>query len=145
MSMSGRTTAKRKIQIRKYVTQQSKNMQHHCDPFLPEDEDAFSCNLLSPNSGQFSFGRAYVPDNESVPFDDILTSKINLDEADRFIAALRLPARKPAVKLPADKLVKLRVITSVDLATFRAESEKLQEMKLADSQDPPEEDDETII
>jgi hypothetical protein len=140
MSLGGRRTAKPKIQIRQYLTQQSKKMQHHCDPFLPEDDDARSRNLLHPKIARFTFRTSCVPDNESAPFDDILTSKINPDEVNRFIAALRMPAGRPVAKL-----FKLRVFTSAGLATFRAESEKLDQMKFADAQDPPEEDDRALV
>jgi len=139
-ALGGPKSAKRKIQIRQYVTEQSKKMHSFSDPFMPEDEDAVSENLLNPPKGKFTFRTTYAPDSECDHMDDILSSKIDLDEADKFIASLKIPSKLQAPKAPTKKVIQPRVFTHVDVSAFRAESEKLERLRLADSQDTEDDD-----
>jgi hypothetical protein len=129
--LGGPKTAKRQIQIRRFMTEQQKIIQSHSDPFLPNSDPE---DTLNPPVAELSFKAAYVPEHELQPGDGILSSKVNLDEADRFIAALRLPKRMQS----GQQLPKLRLFTYVDLEKFRVESNKLDRMRFAEAEDPPE-------
>jgi hypothetical protein len=135
-ALGGPKTAKRTIQVRRFLTEQQKIRQSHSDPFLPNRDVA---ETLNPPLSKLSFKAPYVPESDSQPVDGILSSKVNLDEADRFIAALRLPKRQTSVTFIEPRQT-IRVLTQVGLVTFRAESDKLDKMRIAESEDPPEDD-----
>jgi hypothetical protein len=141
--LAGPKTAKRKIQIRQYVTEQRKLLQRHSDPFVPEGENVASPNL-NPRVVKLSFKTRYIPDSEEVQVDEILSSKINLDEADKFIAALKIPTKRSPGKGTPERRYKPKVFSLFDLSTFRKESERLEKLRLAEAEDP-EEDDNDII
>jgi hypothetical protein len=142
--LAGPKTAKRKIQIRQYVTEQRKLSQRHSDPFAPESENTASPNL-NPRVVKLSFKTVYIPEAEEARVDEILSSKINLDEADKFIAALKIPVKRSCpVKGNPEKHYKPKVFSLFDLSTFRAESERLEKLRRAEAEDPEEDDDDLI-
>jgi hypothetical protein len=139
--LAGPKTAKRQIQIRQYVTEQNKLSQRHSDPFALESENAASPNL-NPRVAKLSFKTTYTPETEEARVDEILSWKINLDEADRFIAALKIPSKRSSLaKGSPEKGYKPKVFSLFDLSTFRAESERLKKLRLAEAEDPEEDDD----
>jgi hypothetical protein len=141
--LAGPKTAKRKIQIREYVTNQRFAKQSQSNAFLPDcEEETEQCN--SPERVKYTFRLNYQPDLDSDDSDEILSSKVDLDEADRFIAALRIPGKRTSTPTNVEKKSKHVVLSTVDLSAFRKESERLEELRLAQSEDPPEEDDRLI-
>jgi hypothetical protein len=143
-SLAGPNTAKRKIQLRQYVTEKSKRTQSHSDPFLPDDENDSSPNL-NPRMAKLSFTTAYVPEPDLCPTDEILSSRINLDEADRFIATLKMPSRRRPTRQTRDEPYKPQFFAHLDLSAFGAVSERVERQRFAGAEDPDEDDDYDII
>jgi hypothetical protein len=132
-------TVKRKIQIREYVATQRRTAAYS-DPFAPQEElDPRSTLKARPVSFRFK-KKGYQPEDDPDYPDEILTKKVDLDEADRFIAALKLPTKSLVKDHPA-KPLKPRLFTSSDLSLLHRESEKLEQARLALSEDPVIEDD----
>jgi hypothetical protein len=142
--LSGPKTAKRKIQLRQYVTEESKRTQGHSDPFLPEDENDSPSNL-NPQMKKLSFRTEHIPDLELQSTDEILSSGINLNEADRFIASLKMPSRRRRTNQARNEPYKPRVFMQLDLSPFRTASEQYEHWQVAEADDPPDEDDYDII
>jgi hypothetical protein len=134
-ALGGKRTAKRRIQIRQYVSERAIQAQCQSDPFMPDDENLSSEYVLNCRPVKLSFQLSYVPETEGNRPDEILSSKINLDEADRFIAVLRIPSHSPSKR---SQLVTPRVHTPVDLSSYRAECEKLEKLRLTEVEDPSE-------
>jgi hypothetical protein len=111
-------------------------------PFVAEAENLPASNLLNVRPMKLSFKARSVNEEESDPVDEILSKKINLDEADRFIAVLKMPTRRTSVKTHA--IVKPTALAPVDLSYFRQESERIERMRMAEADDPPETDDDDI-
>lgn len=150
--LGGPNTAKRRIQIRQYI--QDKQSKNKClsDPFdntAKEERDT----ELNPKLKNLRLNKKYQIDteSESESSDEILSGRINLDEADRFIASLKLPNKKKQKKIikkdrtsTSDGVKIPKLIMSIDMDAFKKESEKLQKMIEADSKDISEEDDQII-
>ena len=131
MSIGGRNTAKRKIQVRKFVAEQFHAVRSFSNPFLDEENSAGDC--LKPKESAITFGVGkYEPDDseESESDDQILSKKVNLDEADRFMASLRLPRarsreEKMHVAIPMEPL---------DLEKLEIGAEMMRKVQLRESQ-----------
>jgi hypothetical protein len=141
-ALGGRHTAKRRIQIRQYLAERTLESREYSNPFVPDDDNPPGGLVLNVRPVKLSFRTAYVPDEETEPADDILSPTIDLDEADRFISVLRIPNH--SCSPGPGTLVKPRVLTAVDLATFQAASERLDRLqrKEAEDTDDSEEDEE---
>ena len=145
-ALGGPRTAKRKIQIRQYITEQNKAMQSYADPFVHDENDGSQAWQVKPMS--FSFKTDYIPDygskEEPVISDGILSRKVDLDEADRFLAGLRLPRGKKQKKVVQEQKKSSPVITPMDLADFKTQNEKLEKVLRAETigESPEEEEDE---
>jgi hypothetical protein len=98
-------------------------------------------SVLNVRPVKLSFKTEYVPDVETSTPDDILSRGINLDEADRFIASLRIPSRKTRTAQNAEW--EPTYATAVDFSTFHAEAERLERLRFAGIQDPSEDDDDS--
>jgi hypothetical protein len=140
--LGGRHTGKRRIQIRQFITERGLQSKRQSTPFAAEDENVPTSNLLNVRPMKLSFKTQFVIEAEPDPVDEILSSKINLDEADRFIAVLRMPTRRTPVR--AHGPVKPAALAPVDLSSFREESERIERMRMAEVQDPSETDDDLI-
>ena len=89
--------------------------------------------VLKPREMKFSFKHNYKPDDseDSENDDEILSSKVNLDEADKFIASLKIPKvkkKEQKEERPAAPFVPL------DLTVFKEETEKLTKIRMRESQ-----------
>jgi hypothetical protein len=98
-------------------------------------------SVLNVRPIKMSFKTECVPDVETSTSDDILSRGINLDEADRFIASLRIPSRKTLTA--SNAAWEPTYVTSVDFSTFHAETEKLERLRFAGIKDPSEDDDDS--
>lgn len=149
--IGGPNTAKRRIQIRRYIQEKQTKNKCYSDPFDNTAKEEKNVDL-NPKLKKISIKKKYQLDSEqeSESSDEILTGKINLDDADRFIASLKLPKKKSQNKIIKKEQTKCeqvrapKLIMPVDLEAFKKESEKLQKMIEADSQDKDEEDDNII-
>jgi hypothetical protein len=72
-----------------------------------------------------------VSTDEPDPADEILSAKINLDEADRFIASLRMPNRRAPMRTQTTVIP--AVLAPVDLSHFRQESERIERLRMAEA------------
>ena len=139
--VGGRNTAKRKIQVRKFVEERFNAVREYSNPFLSEEEDS---ECLRPRELKLSFKRDYVPDDseESDSEDQILSRRVNLDEADRFIASLKMPkARGKSAAGTAAPPVGLCL--DIDMSKLERESERVRRLRLRESQgDEGEEEEE---
>ena len=140
--IGGRNTAKRKIQIRKYIAEQFHAMRTYSDPFLHDESEGE--DTLKPRELKFSFKGHYKTESTdtSDDEDEILSSKVNLDEADRFIAALKLPKRKKQQQ--EAKQEKPAPFVPLDLTVFKEETEKLEKIRMRESQGESDESEEQI-
>ena len=138
-ALAGKNTAKRKIQIREYIEERSKAMRSHSDPFVC-DENAGS-HVMNLGPMKFSFRTDYIPDNSSDEdegdTDGILTRRMNLDEADRFLAALRMPKLSKAKNKPQTTKP---LIIPVDLKALKEQSDKLEKLRMAEATGEEEEE-----
>jgi hypothetical protein len=125
-SLGGPKTAKRKIQIRRYITEHG--MKHvQSDPFLPDQGESDS-NWPSPVPLKLTFKIAdRTSHTEEKPSDDILSRRVDLDEADRFIAALRLPSGTAWVK--EEKMTKTVLLSHTEITTFDETVAKLEKLR----------------
>lgn len=140
MSIGGRNTAKRKIQVRKFVSEQFRAVRSFSNPFLDDDNGAEDC--LKPKESAITFGVGkYVPDDseESESDDQILSKKVNLDEADRFMAALRLPRTRSR----EDKMRVAIPMEPLNLEKLEIGAEMMRKVRLRESQGEMEEEEET--
>jgi hypothetical protein len=147
--LGGPKTAKRKIQIRQYLTERQATASHS-DPFLPQDESD-ARDQLSPRIPRFRFTTQYVADEtpeeiDETPeeIDEILSKKVNLDDADRFVASLRIRPKRTRTPQPVQKAHKFKNIETKLLATARKELGVLAEIQMADCIDPSEDDEQLI-
>lgn len=135
-ALGSRHTAKRRIQIRKYLDQRYQHNREFSDPFAQEDNE--TTNVLKVDTVKYSFKTDYIPEKDSDDEQDkdgilIIPNEDSLAEADRFIAALKIPKMKAAWSLQQPKLKRIRVAPSYDLLKeFREESAKLEKMKSTD-------------
>lgn len=137
-TLGGKNTAKRKIQIRKYIEERSKAMRQHSDPFVQDENDG--SQVLKVGTMKFSFKTDYIASDDSEfedePQDDgILTKKLDLNEADRFMASLRMPKMKKhkQQRLPPP-------VVTVDLDALRVQSEMVEKMIMAEAVEHEEEE-----
>ena len=141
-TLGGKNTAKRKIQIRRYIEERSKAMRQHSDPFVQDENDG--SQVLKVGSMKFSFKTDYIASDDS-EFDDeqhdygILTKKLDLNEADRFMASLRMPKAK-AKKHSQQRLPPPAPVVTVDLDALRAQSEMVEKMIMAEAVEHEEEE-----
>ena len=139
-TLGGKNTAKRKIQIRRYIEERSKAMRQHSDPFVQDENDG--SQVLKVGSMKFSFKTDYIASDDSEfddePHDDgILTKKLDLNEADRFMASLRMPKAK---KHSQQRLPPPAPVVTVDLDALRAQSEMVEKMIMAEAVEHEEEE-----
>ena len=147
--IAGPNSAKRKIQIRQYIQDKQNKKKCFSDPFDNTVEEGDSIKDLNPRLRKFNFTRKYKVEKEnndsSDDSDEILSGKINLDEADKFIASLKLPKKRKRKSTTNDKqFSSMKFISSTDFQTFKEESDKLMKLRIADSQDQSDEDDNII-
>jgi hypothetical protein len=140
--LAGPKTAKRKIQIRQYLADH-RSSSTHSDPFLPLT-DSDSQIILTPRLRKFSFQSRYFPDEPPEEVDEILSKKVDLDAADRFVASLRINTKGVPAPKHVQKISKLKAVEAKLLATAGMELENLSQIQLADCIEPSEEDDEII-
>ena len=138
--IGGKNTAKRKIQVRQYVEEMSKSMRSHSDPFAQDDAD--EPDVLKPGTLKFSFKTDYIASSDSdleenEEKDDILAKKLDLDEADRFMAALRMPKLRKSRE--SSNSVK-PVVLPMDLSALKAESERIERLIMAEAVEHEEEE-----
>jgi hypothetical protein len=139
VAIGGRHTAKRRIQIRQFVAKCGVQSKRQSDPFVPDNEDLSPAEVLNVRPVKLSFKAGYAEDSDVDVSDEILSAKINLDEADRFIAVLRVPS----VSHVFHPTVKPRLLTPVDLEMFRKQSEKLERLRWEQAEDSSEHEEDT--
>ena len=140
--VGGRNTAKRKIQVRKFVEERFNAAREYSNPFMSEEEES---ECLRPRELKLSFKRDYTPDDseESDSEDQILSKRVNLDEADRFIASLKMPkARTKGLATTPAPPVSLYL--DIDMSKLEMEAERVRKLRLRESQgDEGEEEEES--
>lgn len=146
ISIGGENTAKRKILIREYMNEKRTLKYSKSNPF--EEDDVSEDENENGKTKDQKPKKAYIPEelpydkNENV--DEILTKNINLDEADKFIASLKLPKKKKEKNTFIESKPSKQkhfYFAEFDFTRFQKESEKLQALYLAESQDKEEFDD----
>lgn len=141
--LAGKNTAKRRIQLRNFITDMSNAGKKYSDPFAQDEND--SSQVLRVKNVKYSFKTDYIPESSSSDEEDRdgilrIKKKNCLDEADRVIAALKLPKVQKAEKPPQPQRVK--VTSAHDLvAEFREQSQKLEKMRMVQAIGESEEDD----
>lgn len=134
--LGGKDTAKRKIQIRKYLTAKIAESCVWSDPFQEEPDDS---PILKPRNVKFSFKTDYIPDESDSTEDEIL-KQVDLDEADRFLAALKIP-KNPSRTNYSPKVVRnYAKSATADLDEFRAQTERLEKARMKESIGDSEDD-----
>ena len=146
--LAGKNTAKRQIQIRRYMQRLYNTERTYSDPFAQDEND--DSQILRVGKVKYSFKTDYIADKESdddqFDRDEILIAKeSSLDEADRVIAALKIPRNKESVSIRQQKVKKVKLEQAFDLlAEFKEQSKKLEELRRAEAVEESEGDDELI-
>lgn len=145
--LAGKNTAKRQIQIRKYLNELHKTERKYSDPFDPDENDG--SQILRVGKVKYSFKTDYIVDKEySDNFDRdeiLITKEDSLDEADRLIAALKIPRNRESASIRQQKMKKYKITNSCDLIQeFKEQSRKLEKLRMVEAIGESEEDDQLI-
>lgn len=148
--LGGPKTAKRRIQIRKFIEEERRKYKRYSSPFVGDSSDSDMVLSLTPPQSSFHACNIMSDSENEEDKDEILIKGINLDEADKFIASLKLPCRRN-VKKNVEKIAehkKKKIIPLYcqdDLEQFKKTCEKLNKIKSKDVAGSDESTDELII
>lgn len=146
-ALAGKKTAKRRIQIREFITKQTNSKKVPSTPFIENEDENFEA--MCPKPLNFTFKTDYIRDAESDDSDerdDILTARVNLDDADRFISALKIPRKRVATRSDRERRVAANArVTPLDLSAFKATSERVAKILAAETTGECEEEDDNLI
>ena len=142
-----KNTAKRKIQIREHFMNQMQTKRYFSDPLQVPDngndtDDSSDLEIFEELKKQKKLHlNQDSGNNEEVP-DDILSTNVNLDDADKFVTSLGLKKRK---KIIPKKPAFVPRVTPKETASFKEQAEHLKRIKEIETQGNEEEDDENLI
>ncbi|KAK8885276.1 hypothetical protein M9Y10_040722 [Tritrichomonas musculus] len=139
--IGGKKSAKRKIQIRKFI--ESAIKLSYSDPFIEDDSEVEQCaQFFEPT--KMSIRLRYVESNPE-PFDDVdpdgILVKPNLEEADKFISSLKLQKNVSPTQNNKPVYKYVEKISKQELDAFRNQCEFLSRLKmeeLKEDSDPEE-------
>ena len=150
--IGGKNTAKRKINIRNYLKQQVNLRSSPSSPFLNGDSDEdissssndttielYNSNTKKKYSSNIDFEK-YLPKEN---LDEILSPNVNLDQADRFIASLKLPKKRIQNLKSLPKKTKI-LFSAEDFFQIKEKGDYIDQLMLLESQDHDEVDDSLI-
>lgn len=136
--IGGVRTAKRKILLRKYLTEQMCQPRCYQSPFVEDDEEDSKYPILNVTQPKKKYKELDIEEEEeeeeNEDDDEILRKKINLDEADRFIASLKLPGPKRMKEMLKKNEPSCKAVLTApdDIEKFKIGFQKLKKMQMAE-------------
>jgi hypothetical protein len=137
-------TGKRLINVRHFMEKSYEHQRCCADPFI-DSIPAESVSEQSPVGIKLKFRTDYIPSDSTEDEDEILPKKrIDLDEAAKFVASLKIGKAKKAKKTESPVSVTVAAVlpeNGESIQEFRDASEKLRLMRLKDTVESESEDD----